>query len=343
MKILVTGAAGFIGYHLSNRLLKDNHHVVGIDSVNEYYDVSLKRERVNILNENTKFKFVESNLTDEKSLTKLFDEEGFEIVISLAAQPGVRYSISNPRAYIDSNIIGFFNILENCRHHDIKHLLFASSSSVYGLNTNEPFAVGQNVDHPISLYAATKKSNELMAHTYSHLYDIPCSGLRFFTVYGPWGRPDMAPIKFARSILYGETLYLYNHGDMYRSFTYVDDIVESIVKLIPVHPSRNLEWDGKKPDPASSPAQYRLYNIGSNARVHLRYFLTLLEENLGKKAIIQELGMQPGDVQNTSADTTKLEEATGFVPNVTIEDGVRQFVDWVKEYYVKGNREIPKV
>jgi len=343
MKILITGAAGFIGFHLSRRLLKDNHQIVGLDNFNDYYDVNLKKDRIKLIDSNPNFKLVKINLEDSEAINSLFTEEKFDAVVNLAAQAGVRYSIENPRAYIDSNMIGFFNLLENCRHNKVGHLLYASSSSVYGLNKTEPFSVTDNVDHPISLYAATKKSNELMAHTYSHLFGLPTTGLRFFTVYGPWGRPDMALAKFSRAIHHDEPLMLFNYGDMQRDFTYVDDIVEGITKLIPVIPEGNPDWDGKNPDPSSSLAPYRLHNIGAGNPVRLDTYLHYIEEYLGKKAIVKRVEMQPGDVPSTSSNVDSLHEATGYKPSIKVKEGIKAYVEWFREYYLEGNRPIPKM
>jgi len=343
MKILVTGAAGFIGFHLSRRLLKEAHKIVGLDSLNDYYDVNLKKDRIKQIDSNPNFKFVKMNLEDTEELKQLFIDEKFDAVVNLAAQAGVRYSIDNPRAYIDSNVIGFFNILENCRHYKVGHLLYASSSSVYGLNKTEPFSVTDNVDHPISLYAATKKSNELMAHTYAHLFGVPTTGLRFFTVYGPWGRPDMALAKFCRAIHFNEPLKLYNYGDMQRDFTFVDDIVEGIARLIPVIPQGNPDWDGKNPDSSSSPAPYRLHNIGAGSPVRLETYLHYIAAYLGKKAIIERVEMQPGDVPSTSSNVESLHEATGYKPSIQVQEGISEYVKWFREYYLEGNRPIPKM
>lgn len=332
-KVLVTGAAGFIGFHLSRRLLADGCSVVGLDDLNGYYDVNLKKSRLTILKTNPNFIFSHLNITDKKPLFDLVNENSFKCVINLAAQAGVRYSLENPYAYLESNINGFLNILESCKKSQVKHLIYASSSSVYGANRQMPFSVQSNVDHPISMYATTKKANELMAHTYSSLYQIPTTGLRFFTVYGPYGRPDMALFLFTKAILEGLPIDVYNHGKMKRDFTYIDDIVEGIVRLIPKIPVPNRNWDGKNPDPASSFAPYRLYNIGNNNPVELLHFIEILERKLGKTAIKNFLPIQPGDVEETYADIGALEDEIGFRPSTDIEKGIGEFVDWYKEYY----------
>ena len=313
MKYLITGAAGFIGFHLSKRLLEHGNSVVGIDNLNDYYDVNLKKFRLNELKGDLNFTFHRLDLVDRKGIEKLFTENKFDYVVNLAAQAGVRYSLTNPRAYIDSNIVGFLNILEGCRHSDIKHLVFASSSSVYGANTKMPFSVHQNVDHPISLYAATKKSNELMAHSYSSLYKLPCTGLRFFTVYGPLGRPDMAPFLFTSAILENRPIDVFNKGKMKRDFTYIDDIVEGVVRVTVNIPVLDTGWNSDKPDPATSYAPYRLYNIGNNNPIELMQFIEVLEDCLGKKAEKNLLPMQPGDVHETCADVDDLINI-GFKP-----------------------------
>ncbi|MCR4434815.1 MAG: NAD-dependent epimerase [Eubacteriales bacterium] len=331
--ILLTGSAGFIGFHLSNRLLKEGYSVIGVDNLNNYYDVELKKSRLNLLAENKNFSFIKASLEDYNSIQKIFNRKKISVVINLAAQAGVRYSLENPRAYIDSNIAGFLNILEACRHCRIEHLIFASSSSVYGANTHMPFSVHHNVDHPVSLYAATKKSNELMAHVYSHLYNIPATGLRFFTVYGPWGRPDMAYFSFTRAILEGKPIKVFNYGKMKRDFTYIDDIVEGIVRLIPRPPLPNPSWDRDAPDPASSFAPYKIYNIGNNRPVELSDFISVLEEHLGKKAVKEYLPMQSGDVAETFADIDDLMADVGFKPSTPIEEGLKRFIGWYKNYY----------
>ncbi len=333
MKVLVTGAAGFIGFHLSRRLLGLGHEVVGLDILNDYYSVEVKLSRLAMLTPDPRFTFAKLDLADTAGMAKLFAEHGFTHVVNLAAQAGVRYSIENPRAYIDSNIVGFLNILEGCRHNKVGHLTYASSSSVYGLNTNMPFSVHNNVDHPISLYAASKKSNELMAHTYSHLYGVPTTGLRFFTVYGPWGRPDMALFLFTKAILAGEPIKVFNHGKMRRDFTYIDDIVEGVVRVVMHTAEPNPQWNGSAPDPASSPAPYRLYNIGNNNVVELSRYIEVLEDCLGKKAIKELLPMQMGDVPATEADVDDLVRDVGFKPATSIEVGIARFVEWYREYF----------
>ena len=334
MKYLITGAAGFIGFHLSRRLLEQDNSVVGIDNLNDYYDVNLKKFRLNELKGDPNFTFHRLDLVDRKGIEKLFTENKFDYVVNLAAQAGVRYSLTNPRAYIDSNIVGFLNILEGCRHSDIKHLVFASSSSVYGANTKMPFSVHQNVDHPISLYAATKKSNELMAHSYSSLYKLPCTGLRFFTVYGPLGRPDMAPFLFTSAILENRPIDVFNKGKMKRDFTYIDDIVEGVVRVTVNIPVLDTGWNSDKPDPATSYAPYRLYNIGNNNPIELMQFIEVLEDCLGKKAEKNLLPMQPGDVHETCADVDDLINI-GFKPSTPIEKGIKRFVEWYLDYYAK--------
>lgn len=330
--ILVTGAAGFIGFHLSKRLLSEGYNVTGLDNLNDYYDVNLKKARLNILISKPGFSFVKANLTDKQKIDELFRKR-FDYVVHLAAQAGVRYSLQNPYAYLDSNLHGFLNILEACRHQRPEHLVFASTSSVYGANTKQPFSVHDNVDHPISLYAATKKANELMAHTYAALYNIPTTGLRFFTVYGPWGRPDMALFLFTKAILEGRPIDVYNFGRMKRDFTYVDDIVEGMVKLLLRIPQPDKTWSGMRPDPATSFAPYRLYNIGNNNPVELMRFIEVLEEKLGRKAEKNFLPIQDGDVPETYADVSDLMRDTGFKPATSIEEGIGKFVDWYKSYY----------
>jgi len=330
MKILVTGAAGFIGFHLSKRLLAENYHVIGVDNLNDYYDFRLKKERLELLESYENFKFYQTDLADQESLNQIFENHSIPIVINLAAQAGVRYSISHPQSYVHSNLVGFVNILEACRHYQVEHLLYASSSSVYGANTKTPFSTQDSVDHPVSIYAATKKANELMAHTYSHLFNIPTTGLRFFTVYGPWGRPDMAYYSFTKDIIEGNTIQVYNNGDMLRDFTFIDDIVEGIVKLFDHPPipdsNRNL-------DPSTSHAPYKIYNIGNNSPVRLMDFINTLEKLIGKKANIEFLPMQPGDVKETYADITDLQKAAGFSPAIPLEIGLGHFVDWYKKYH----------
>ncbi len=332
-KILVTGAAGFIGSHLSKRLLKDGEQVVGLDNLNDYYDVNLKYNRLKQIEGNPNFTFVKAGLEDRSAIMELFKKEQFHTVVNLAAQAGVRYSMENPYSYIDSNIVGFINILEACRHNGVKHLVYASSSSVYGANTTMPFSVHDNVDHPLSLYAATKKANELMAHTYSNLYNLPTTGLRFFTVYGPWGRPDMALFKFTRSILEGKTIDVYNNGNMQRDFTFIDDIVEGITRVSRLSPAPNPAWTGKKPDPGTSFAPYKVYNIGNNNPVELNHFISVIEANLGKKAMKNFMPLQPGDVPATYANVDDLMTDAGFKPATSIEDGIARFVKWYREYY----------
>jgi len=336
LKILVTGAAGFIGFHLAKKLCESDWNVIGLDNLNNYYDVKLKNDRLNILLPYSNFKFHKLDLVDRGSIKKIFEEQKFDYVVNLAAQAGVRYSLENPYAYVDSNISGFLNILEGCRHNPIKHLIYASSSSVYGANTKMPFSVHDNVDHPVSLYAATKKANELMAHTYSNLYKIPTTGLRFFTVYGPWGRPDMALFIFTKRIAEGKPIDVYNNGKMRRDFTYIDDIVDGIIKLIPSIPKPNPNWNGDDPDSATSFAPYRLYNIGNNQPVELLRFIEIIEEKLGKKAIKNFMPIQPGDVPATYANVDDLIDAVGFKPNTPIEKGISKFVEWFKNCYKIG-------
>ncbi|KQU17149.1 hypothetical protein ASG65_09620 [Bacillus sp. Leaf13] len=331
-KILVTGAAGFIGSHLSKKLLTNGYTVIGIDNLNDYYDVNLKKSRLSLI-EDKNFYFEKTNLEDRESITAIFEKHMPDAVVNLAAQAGVRYSLENPHAYIESNIVGFTNILEACRHNKVEQLIYASSSSVYGANTNLPFSVHDNVDHPISLYAATKKANELMAHTYSHLYGLPTTGLRFFTVYGPWGRPDMALFLFTKAIINGEPIKVFNNGNMMRDFTYVDDIVESIFRLIQRKPEPNLEWSGKKPDPGTSYAPYKVYNIGNNNPVTLMEFINAIEEKLGIEAKKEFLPLQAGDVPETYADVEDLYRDINFKPQTDIKDGISNFIDWYREYY----------
>jgi UDP-glucuronate 4-epimerase len=331
--VLVTGAAGFIGFHVAQRLLSEGREVVGLDSLNDYYDPKLKEARLDMLKRQSGFIFVQSDLADRAATKSLFAQYRFPVVIHLAAQAGVRYSLQNPHAYVDANIEGFVNVLEGCRHNDCRHLLFASSSSVYGANTKLPFSVQDNVDHPISLYAASKKANELMAHAYSHLYGIPATGLRFFTVYGPWGRPDMAMYIFAKAILEGTPIKLFNNGNMRRDFTYVDDVVEAVVRLIDRPPQGNPNWSGAKPDPASSAALWKIYNIGNTRSEELMHVVSLLEKELGRKAIKEMLPMQPGDVIATYADIEDLAREVGFRPATTIEDGIGRFAKWFREYH----------
>ncbi|WP_315747699.1 MULTISPECIES: NAD-dependent epimerase [unclassified Bradyrhizobium] len=331
--VLVTGVAGFIGFHVAQRLLADGRRVVGIDNVNSYYDPRLKEARLEILRTQRGFSFVKLDLADRAGIKALFAQHRFPAVIHLAAQAGVRYSLENPHAYVDANLEGFINILEGCRHHGCEHLLFASSSSVYGANTKLPFSVKDNVDHPISLYAATKKANELMAHSYSHLYGLPATGLRFFTVYGPWGRPDMAMFIFAKAILAGQPVRLFNHGRMRRDFTYVDDVVQAIVRLVGRPPKGNPDWDGNRPDPASSRAPWTVYNIGNNHPEELTHVISLLEKEFGRPAIREMLPMQPGDVEATYADVADLERDIGFRPATPIEEGIARFAKWYRDYH----------
>jgi len=332
-RILVTGTAGFIGYHLAERLLARGDEVLGVDNVNDYYDVQLKRDRLARLARHERYCFAEIDLADRPALERRFAEFAPEVVVNLAAQPGVRYSLVNPHAYVGSNLVGFMNVLEGCRHHGVKHLVYASSSSVYGANTTTPFSVHHNVDHPLSLYAATKKSNELMAHTYSHLYGLPTTGLRFFTVYGPWGRPDMAVFLFTKAILEGRPIDVFNHGDMRRDFTYVDDIVEGVVRTADRPAPPDPSWSGAEPDPGTSSAPYRVYNIGNNQPVELLRMIEILEEALGRKAEKNLLPMQPGDVYATYADVEALERDVGFKPSTPLEVGLGRFVEWYREYY----------
>ncbi|MDM4207504.1 NAD-dependent epimerase [Klebsiella spallanzanii] len=332
MKFLVTGAAGFIGFHACKRLLDAGHEVVGLDNMNDYYDVNLKQARLDLL-QSPLFSFHKIDLADREGIARLFADEKFNRVIHLAAQAGVRYSLENPFAYADSNLIGYLNILEGCRHNKVEHLLYASSSSVYGLNRKMPFSTDDSVDHPVSLYAATKKANELMAHTYSHLYGIPTTGLRFFTVYGPWGRPDMALFKFTKAMLEGKSIDVYNYGKMKRDFTYIDDIVEAIVRMQDIIPQPNPEWTVETGSPADSSAPYRVYNIGNSSPVELMDYITALEEALGMKAEKNMMPIQPGDVLETSADTKPLYDMVGFRPQTSVKQGVKNFVDWYKAYY----------
>jgi len=348
MKILVTGTAGFIGWHLANKLIERGDEVVGLDNINDYYDTDIKYSRLEVAgierndvewntlvksNQHENYSFVRANLEDKQFIDELFKEQKFDKVCNLAAQAGVRYSIENPYAYLESNVVGFLNILEACRHNKIKHLSYASSSSVYGLNEVMPLSEKDNVDHPISLYAATKKSNELMAHTYSHLYGIPTTGLRFFTVYGPWGRPDMALFLFTKAILENKPINVFNHGNMIRDFTYVDDIVEGVVRVIDNPPLGNPKWSGKTPDPSNSISQYKIYNIGNNNPVKLIEFIEALENKLEMKAEMNLMDIQPGDVAATSADVSLLENDLGYKPQTKIEEGITKFVDWYKDYF----------
>ncbi|HGK4843460.1 NAD-dependent epimerase [Kluyvera georgiana] len=332
MKYLITGAAGFIGFHVSQRLLAAGHQVVGLDNLNDYYDVSLKQARLDLL-PSADFRFVKMELDDNAGMAELFAEEQFDRVIHLAAQAGVRYSLENPHAYAQANLVGHLNVLEGCRHNKVQHLLYASSSSVYGLNRKMPFSTDDSVDHPVSLYAATKKANELMSHTYSHLYGLPTTGLRFFTVYGPWGRPDMALFKFTKAMVEGKTIDVYNYGKMKRDFTYIDDIVEAIIRLQDVIPEANSEWTVENGSPATSSAPYRVYNIGNSSPVELMDYITALEEALGIEAKKNMMPMQAGDVLETSAETQPLYDLVGFRPETSVKDGVKNFVEWYREFY----------
>ncbi|HVV99790.1 MAG TPA: NAD-dependent epimerase [Planctomycetaceae bacterium] len=332
-RYLVTGVAGFIGFHTACRLLERGEEVIGLDNLNDYYDVELKRARLAQLTSQRTFRFHQRDLADAAGMASLFADERPEIVIHLAAQAGVRYSLTNPRAYVDSNLVGFLNVLEGCRHHRVAHLVYASSSSVYGANTSMPFSVHQNVDHPLSLYAASKKANELMAHSYAHLYGIPSTGLRFFTVYGPWGRPDMALFLFTRAILAGEPIEVFNEGRMQRDFTYIDDIVEGVLRVADRPAQADAAWSGAHPDPASSRAPYRLYNIGNHEPVELLRMIEILEDCLGRKAVKRLLPMQPGDVPATFADVADLARDVGFQPATPLETGIARFVEWYRSYY----------
>ena len=332
-KVLVTGSAGFIGFHLSRKLLDNNIAVVGLDNLNPYYDPELKKARLNLLTPNNLYSHVNLDLADRTGMAELFAAHSFDAVVNLAAQAGVRYSLKNPHSYVDTNIVGFVNLLEGCRHSGVRHFVFASSSSVYGANTKMPFSVHHNVDHPVSLYAASKKSNELMAHTYAHLFGLPATGLRFFTVYGPWGRPDMALFLFTKAILEDRPIDIFNHGKMVRHFTYIDDIVEGVYRVMHRMPEPNTAWDGNDPDPASSYCPYRIYNIGNNQKVDLMRYIEVLEECLGKKAEKNFLPMQPGDVPATYANVDDLIRDVGFKPNTRIEEGIMRFVAWYREYY----------
>ncbi|HGN2047393.1 NAD-dependent epimerase [Proteus mirabilis] len=333
MKYLVTGAAGFIGFHLIKKLIQQGETVVGIDNLNDYYDVALKEARLNILNQLDNFSFSFIDLADREKIAQLFEIEKFDRVTHLAAQAGVRYSLINPFSYADSNLTGFLTILEGCRHNNVKHLVYASSSSVYGLNDELPFSPHDQANHPVSLYAATKKANELMAHSYSHLYGIPTTGLRFFTVYGPWGRPDMALFKFTKAIINNQPIDIYNHGEMKRDFTYVEDIVEGVTRIADVIPTAQQDWKVSTGTPADSSAPYKVYNIGNGSPVNLMDYISALEIHLGKKADKNMLPMQPGDVYTTWADTEDLFKATGYKPQTSVDEGVKQFVDWYKNYY----------
>jgi UDP-glucuronate 4-epimerase len=332
-KVLVTGAAGFIGFHLSQQLLARGDKVIGLDNLNNYYDVTLKKDRLAQLQGKSGFSFYNLDLANREGMTQLFAEASFDLVAHMAAQAGVRYSLKNPYAYVDSNLVGFINVLEGCRHSKVKHLVFASSSSVYGANTKTPFSVHDNVDHPLSLYAATKKANELMAHTYSHLYRLPTTGLRFFTVYGPWGRPDMALFLFTKAILAEQPIDVFNAGKMQRDFTYIDDIVEGVIRVLDKIPEPNITWSGDVPDPASSNAPYKIYNIGNNQPIELMRFIEVLEDCLGRKAEKNILPLQAGDVPVTYADVDDLVKDVGFKPSTPIEVGIERFIAWYRSYY----------
>lgn len=333
-RILVTGSAGFIGFHLCRRLLEESEQVVGVDNLNDYYDVNLKNARLAILQRHEGFQFVRADLADRPAMEALFSRERFTCVVNLAAQAGVRYSITHPQVYIDSNVVGFANILEGCRHSSVGHLVYASSSSVYGASTRMPFSTRDHADHPISLYAATKKANELLSHTYAHLFKLPCTGLRFFTVYGPWGRPDMALFKFTRNIIEGRPIDVYNYGNMRRDFTYVDDIVEGVRRVMAKVPMGNTAWDSSAPDPSSSAAPYRLYNIGNHAPIQLTHLIHVLEEALHRKADINLMPMQPGDVPTTFAEVDDLVRDLDFAPATAIEEGIARFVEWYQDFYL---------
>lgn len=333
MNILVTGCAGFIGYHLAKHLVERGDHVIGLDNLNDYYDVALKRARLANLQTSSNFEFVKLDLVNRNDMADLFKNHRFDAVANLAAQAGVRYSITDPFAYIDSNLVGFAHILQGCREQHVKHLVFASSSSVYGANTTHPFSEDSNVDHPVALYAATKKSNELMAHSYANLFGLPCTGLRFFTVYGPWGRPDMALFKFTKNILSGEPIDVYNHGNMARDFTYIDDIIKGIVLAIDNPAKPDPHWSSDKPNPSTSYAPYRIFNIGSNKPIKLMDFIAILEKVLDKKSIKNRMPLQPGDVPKTYADTSRLKAALGYKPATDLEYGIRKFVEWYVNYY----------
>jgi UDP-glucuronate 4-epimerase len=333
MRILVTGAAGFIGFHVAQRLLNDGHEVVGLDSVNHYYDVRLKEARLAILQNQRAFEFVRATLADPEAMNLLFDRCEFDRVVHMAAQAGVRYSLERPDAYIASNVLGFLQVLEECRYRHVPHLVYASSSSVYGATTRMPFSVQSGADHPLSIYGVTKRANELMAHSYSYLYGLPTTGLRLFTVYGPWGRPDMVLFKFTKAILEGRVIDVFNNGRMKRDFTYVDDVVESIIRIMNVIPAPDPQWSGERPDPSSSLAPFRLYNVGNHEPVELLEVIRLLEEALGKTAKKRLLPIQPGDVPATYADVEGLQQVTGFTPQTSIRDGIQRFVEWYREFH----------
>lgn len=333
MRILVTGAAGFIGFHTARRLLERGDQVVGLDNLNDYYDVSLKHARLRLLEQHRQFGFVKADLADAAAMRGVFESAPFDAVIHLGAQAGVRYSVENPRAYVDANVVGFLNVLEGVRHHATRHLVFASTSSVYGLGTAMPFREDANTDHPVSLYAATKKANEAMAHSYAHLFGVPCTGLRFFTVYGPWGRPDMALFKFTQGILAGEAIPVFNEGRMVRDFTYIDDIVEGVVRITDRPPAADPSWDSRISPAATSAAPWRVFNIGNHQRVELMTYIRALEKALGRDARLDLLPIQPGDVPATEADTSALTQATGFAPATPVEEGIRRFVEWYRAHY----------
>lgn len=336
MQVLVTGAAGFIGMHVALSLLNRGDSVIGLDNLNDYYSVELKQDRLKHIQEHDteqRFQFIPMDLADREGITQLFRDQPFDSVVHLAAQAGVRYSLENPLAYIDSNLVGFAHILEGCRHQKLKHLVYASSSSVYGANEAMPYSVHDNVDHPLSLYAASKKANELMAHAYSHLYALPTTGLRFFTVYGPWGRPDMAPMKFTKAILAGETIDVYNYGKHRRDFTYIDDIVEGVIRVLNQPPVKNSAWNSKKPDPSSSSAPWRVYNIGQQQPIELLDYIAALESHLGRKAQLNLLPLQPGDVPDTFADVEDLVTAVGYRPTTSVNEGTSRFISWYRAYY----------
>jgi UDP-glucuronate 4-epimerase len=332
-KVLVTGAAGFIGFHLCRQLLDQGIQVTGLDNMNAYYDVQLKKDRLEVIQAASNFEFVELDMADRSEMQSLFEANSFDVVVNLAAQAGVRYSLQNPHAYVDANLVGFVNVLEGCRHNHVRHLVFASSSSVYGANTKMPFSVHHNVDHPVSLYAATKKANELMAHTYSHLYGLCCTGLRFFTVYGPWGRPDMALFLFTKAILDNQPIKVFNHGKMQRDFTYIDDIVEGVVRVMNRLPEPNPQWHGDQPDPGTSYAPYKIYNIGNHNPVELIEFIRVIEDSLGCQAQKEYMDLQPGDVPATYADVDDLIADVGFKPQTPINTGIQKFMDWYRDYY----------
>ncbi len=339
-RVLVTGAAGFIGFHLSKRLLEDGCRVIGIDNLSPYYDVTLKEARLARLTPFQTFSFYQVDLSEREKIEKIFSSIQFDTVVHLAAQAGVRYSLENPHAYVNSNLVGFIHILEGCRHHGVKHLVFASSSSVYGANTLMPFSVHHNIDHPVSLYAATKKANELMAHTYSHLFELPCTGLRFFTVYGPWGRPDMALFLFTKAISEGNPIKVFNHGEMLRDFTYIDDIVEGVVRVMGRLPEPDPTWVGDRPDPGTSYAPYKIYNIGNNNPIKLLDFIHIIEKSLGKSAEKEFVDLQPGDVPKTYANIDDLIKDVGFRPRTPIEVGIKRFISWYKGYYHDRKAEV---